>query len=95
MEEELKEYLAQVPEECLGDVAGNLTVRGAWLDSMETEAGVVSIGFRATKQSLEGFSGWLAEATNGNGKFSENNSAQYAPSGLGRSASLRAPGAGR
>ena len=48
MDEELQKYFATVPEECMGDVAGNLTVRGAWLDSMETEAGIVTIGFRAT-----------------------------------------------
>jgi len=72
MDEELKEYLVKVPEENLGEVAGNLTVRGAAFDSMEKEAGLVSIKLRASKQSLEGFSGWLAEATNGNGKFSEN-----------------------
>ena len=72
IDKELKEYYVKVPEINLGEVAGVLTARGASFDSMEKEAGVVSIRLRASEQSLEGFSSWLAEATDGNGKFSQN-----------------------
>ncbi len=72
MNEEWREYLVQVPEESIGEVAGDLTVRGAQFTSMETNDGVVNVEFRALEEMLEGFPRWLSEVTNGKGKLSKN-----------------------
>lgn len=69
MEDGLTKYLVKVPETCVGRVAGELSRRGAWLDRLSNDAGVVTIEARASDDEMDSFENWLDKVTGGHGQL--------------------------
>jgi len=72
MDESEKNYAVSVPEEYLGEVAGELTVRGAEFEGIDNDGGLAVIRARANPEAMEGFKDWLNESTGGSGNFDAN-----------------------
>ena len=56
-------YLVNVPEEFIGDVCGELSIRGGLIFAMDNNDGVYDIRASMPVGSMTGFDSWLAKIT--------------------------------
>jgi translation elongation factor EF-G len=68
MDGELFKLVLKVPENCIGEVLGNLNHRRAWLDTVRNENGVFLVEARIPSLEIADFKEWLKKNTNGKGE---------------------------
>jgi translation elongation factor EF-G len=65
---DLTKIRVHVREHLMGDVMGELTRCGAWLDDVRTADGLATITVRAPREEVPQFEKWLGSFTGGAGK---------------------------
>lgn len=65
MNDELVGLIVNVPERSLGEVAGELNRRGAWLDKTTLKNGVCFVEARIPKREMQSFKMWPKRITHG------------------------------
>ena len=68
MEIDLIQIRVRIPESSIGNVSGELSSRGAWLDELKSERGVSIISARLPQAELTDFESWLNLFTRGVGR---------------------------
>jgi translation elongation factor EF-G len=63
MPEGFETYLLSIPEDVVGDVMGELSVRGGWICHMKNDTGVFEVRAEMPDGSMTDFKSWLAKTT--------------------------------
>ena len=72
MNENLDNYTFNIPEEFIGEVMGEVSSRGGWLNKPSTEKEKVTFSAKVARENMHGFEEWLNKITGGKGEFSVN-----------------------
>ena len=64
-------YCLELSEIIMGEVAGKLTVVGAWIEGMENDNGTVKIEAKIPKNNIKQFKEWFSDVSDGKGVMNE------------------------